>query len=104
MLRLWFYGATHHRTQTEIDVDARLGGFTEVRQGLTEGEAIYESKRCLSCGNCYECDGCYGACPEAAIVKLESGQGYEINYDICTGCGVCFDQCPCHAMALEAEK
>ena len=26
--------------------------------------------RCLSCGNCFECDGCFGACPEDAVIKL----------------------------------
>ena len=38
--------------------------------GLGEREARYEARRCLSCGNCFECDSCYAACPEDAIVKL----------------------------------
>ena len=68
--------------------------------GLSKQEARFESARCYSCGNCYECDGCYGACPESAIVKLGKDKGYEINYDLCTGCQACFLQCPCHAMEM----
>ena len=49
-------------------------------QGLSEKEAVYEAKRCLSCGNCFECDGCYGACPEDAIEKLGPGKRY--RYDL----------------------
>lgn len=71
--------------------------------GLSESEATFEAKRCLSCGNCYECDGCYGACPEDAIVKLGLGKRYRYDYDRCTGCAVCFEQCPCHAIEMRAE-
>ena len=59
--------------------------------------------RCLSCGNCYECDGCYGACPEDAIIKLGVGKRYRYDYDRCTGCAVCYEQCPCHAIEMTAE-
>jgi Pyruvate/2-oxoacid:ferredoxin oxidoreductase delta subunit len=59
--------------------------------------------RCLSCGNCYECDGCYGACPEDAIIKLGVGKRYRYDYERCTGCAVCFEQCPCHAIDMIAE-
>ena len=72
--------------------------------GLTEAEAQFEAKRCLSCGNCFECDGCYGACPEDAIEKLGAGKKYRIVYDKCTGCGTCVEQCPCHAMSLVPEE
>ena len=41
--------------------------------GLTADEARYEAGRCLSCGNCFECDGCLGACPEDAVIKLGVG-------------------------------
>ena len=42
--------------------------------------ALYEARRCLSCGNCFECDNCYGACPEDAIVKLGPGLRYRYDY------------------------
>ena len=25
------------------------------------------------------------------------------DYDRCTGCAVCYEQCPCHAIEMEAE-
>ena len=82
---------------------AQRKGFEEVAHGLTEPEARYEASRCLSCGNCFECDNCYAACPEQAIVKLGPGRFYRIDYDLCTGCAVCFEQCPCHAIEMTPE-
>ena len=70
---------------------------------LSETEARYEASRCLSCGNCFECDNCYASCPEQAIVKLGQGRFYRFDYDLCTGCAVCFEQCPCHAIEMVAE-
>ncbi len=102
-LRLWFFADAAARIQSRIPLDERTGTFGEVTQGLTSADAQFESRRCFSCGNCFECDGCYGACPEDAIVKLGPGQRYEVNYQLCTGCGTCFDQCPVHAITLIPE-
>ena len=77
--------------------------FAEVVGGLSDDEATYEAGRCLSCGNCFECDGCLGACPEDAVIKLGVGHRYEFDYDRCTGCAVCFDQCPVHAIEMFPE-
>ena len=71
--------------------------------GLTEAEATYEAGRCLSCGNCCECDGCLGACPEDAVIKLGVGHRYRFDYDRCTGCGACYEQCPVHAIDMFSE-
>jgi Pyruvate/2-oxoacid:ferredoxin oxidoreductase delta subunit len=73
-------------------------------RGLSERQAVYEAKRCFSCGNCFECDGCYGACPEHAIIKLGPGMRYQYDYSLCTGCAVCFEQCPCHAIDMTPES
>lgn len=86
----------------ELPVNQRKG-FQEVAHGLTEPEARHEARRCLSCGNCFECDNCYAACPEQAIVKLGPGRFYRVDYDLCTGCAVCFEQCPCHAIEMIPE-
>ncbi len=91
--------------QRELPVAERLAhGFEEITAGLSEIDARHEAKRCLSCGNCFECDQCFAACPEQAILKLGPGRGYNYNYDICTGCGVCFEQCPCHAIEMTPER
>jgi NADPH-dependent glutamate synthase beta subunit-like oxidoreductase len=102
-LHLWFYTEAMQRPQGHLDIKRRKSTFDEVLKGLSEKEAVYEAKRCLSCGNCFECDGCYGACPEDAVIKLGPGKRYEYNYDLCTGCAVCFEQCPCHAITMIPE-
>jgi len=76
-------------------------GFTEVVATISDQEARYEADRCLSCGNCFECDNCLAACPEQAITRLDDGQHYAVNLDLCTGCAVCFDQCPCSAITMQ---
>ncbi len=101
-LHVWYHTEAPQRKQRELPNEARTD-FSEVVKGFTEREALFEAKRCLSCGNCFECDGCYGACPEGAIIKLGPGKKYKFNYDLCTGCAVCFEQCPCHAIEMTPE-
>ena len=83
--------------------EERIADFGEVVGGLSAEEAVYEAGRCLSCGNCFECDGCLGACPEDAVIKLGEGHRYRFDYDRCTGCGACFEQCPVHAIEMVPE-
>jgi NADPH-dependent glutamate synthase beta subunit-like oxidoreductase len=102
-LNLWFFGDAAPREQPEVAPELRTTDFTEVRGGLTEQQAVYEAQRCLSCGNCCECDGCLGACPEDAVIKLGPGHRYRFDYDKCTGCGVCYEQCPVHSIEMVPE-
>ncbi len=99
-LHLWYFGDAARRAEPVVPAARRVEGFTEVKGGLGPSEAVFEATRCLSCGNCFECDGCLGACPEGAVVKLGPGLRYRIDEDRCTGCGVCFDQCPVHAIEM----
>ncbi|HEX7527191.1 MAG TPA: FAD-dependent oxidoreductase, partial [Gaiellaceae bacterium] len=102
-LNLWYFGDNARRQQPELALDERTSDFTEVVGGLSGGEAVYEASRCLSCGNCFECDGCLGSCPEGAVIKLGVGSRYRFDYDKCTGCAVCFEQCPVHAIEMVPE-
>jgi len=102
-LHIWYKTFAPQKEEEELPVEKRLQDFSEVKAGLNETEATYEAARCLSCGNCFECDGCYGACPEDAIIKLGPGKRYSINYNLCTGCAVCYEQCPCHAIEMITE-
>ena len=102
-LHLWYFGDNPRRQQPELPPEERIAGFGEVVGGLSAEEAVYEAGRCLSCGNCFECDGCLGACPEDAVIKLGEGHRYRFDYDRCTGCGVCFEQCPVHAIEMIQE-
>jgi NADPH-dependent glutamate synthase beta subunit-like oxidoreductase len=103
-LNLWFFGDAARRQQPELVPEERVAGFGEVTGGLSVEEATYEAARCLSCGNCTECDGCLGACPEDAVIKLGVGHGYRFDYDRCTGCGACFEQCPVHSIEMFPEQ
>jgi NADPH-dependent glutamate synthase beta subunit-like oxidoreductase len=103
-LHLWYFGDAARRQQPELAPQERVADFGEVVGGLSLEEATYEARRCLSCGNCFECDGCLGACPETAVVKLGVGHRYRFDYDRCTGCGACFEQCPVHAIEMVSER
>jgi NADPH-dependent glutamate synthase beta subunit-like oxidoreductase len=103
MLHLWYFGDAARREQPELEPSERLADFEEVVGGLSALEATFEARRCLSCGNCCECDGCLGACPEDAVIKLGPGQRYRFEYDRCTGCGACFEQCPVHSIEMFPE-
>lgn len=102
-LHPWYFGDAARRAQPELEPDQRIEDFTEVVGGLDVTQASYEAGRCLSCGNCFECDGCLGACPEDAVIKLGAGRRYRFDYDRCTGCGICYEQCPVHAIEMVAE-
>jgi len=103
-LHLWYFGDAARRQQPELAPAKRTADFGEVVGGLTPAQATYEARRCLSCGNCFECDGCLGACPEDAVIKLGPGQRYRFDDDRCTGCATCFEQCPVHAIEMVLER
>jgi NADPH-dependent glutamate synthase beta subunit-like oxidoreductase len=103
MLNLWYFGDAARRQQPQSQPEQRVADFGEVVGGLSEAEARYEAGRCLSCGNCFECDGCLGACPEDAVIKLGPGNRYRFDYDRCTGCATCYEQCPVHAIEMVPE-
>ncbi len=103
-LHLWYFGPAHRRNQPELDPSERVSDFGEVIGGLSPEQAEFEAARCLSCGNCFECDGCLGACPEDAIIKLGKGHRYRFDYNKCTGCATCYEQCPVHAIEMIPER
>lgn len=103
LLHPWYFADTPRRHQSERAPADRIRDFTEVTGGLTAEQAGYEAGRCLSCGNCFECDGCLAACPEDAVIKLGPGQRYRFDYARCTGCAICAEQCPVHAIEMVPE-
>ncbi|MBK9165798.1 MAG: NAD(P)-binding protein [Acidobacteria bacterium] len=103
-LHVWYRTQAEARQEGHVEPAVAVTGFEEIVGGLNEEEAKYEAQRCYSCGNCFECDGCFGACPEGAIIKLGKGNRYKFNFNLCTGCGVCYEQCPCHAIDMVAES
>jgi NADPH-dependent glutamate synthase beta subunit-like oxidoreductase len=103
MLNLWYFGDAARRQQPELAPEERVEGFGEIVGGLSEAQATFEARRCLSCGNCCECAGCLGGCPEDAVIKLGVGHRYRFDYDRCTGCGACYEQCPVHSIEMFPE-
>nr|WP_300151065.1 NAD(P)-binding protein [Propionicimonas sp.] len=102
-LHLWYFGDARRSTQPELEPSERITDFDEIVGGLSDEQAHLEAARCLSCGNCFECDGCLGACPEDAVIKLGKGFRYRFDYDKCTGCATCYEQCPVHAIEMIEE-
>jgi NADPH-dependent glutamate synthase beta subunit-like oxidoreductase len=102
-LNTWYYSDAPKTVRPVLDLIRRQSTFDEVLGGLDETNALFEARRCLSCGNCFECDNCYGVCPDNAVIKLGPGKRFEFNYDYCKGCGLCVAECPCGAIALTPE-
>lgn len=100
----WYYSDADRTMRPRLEAARRRNTFEEVVGGLTADDALFEARRCLSCGNCFECDNCFGVCPDNAVIKLGTGAGYEFNYDYCKGCGICVSECPCGAIDLVPER
>ncbi len=103
-LNTWYYTDAEQAVQPILDDIRRRTTFDEVVSGLDESNALFEARRCLSCGNCFECDNCYGICPDNAITKLGPGQRFEFKYDYCKGCAMCATECPCGAIKMVPEQ
>jgi NADPH-dependent glutamate synthase beta subunit-like oxidoreductase len=106
-LNTWYFSDAPHAVRPRLEAVRRADDFREVVGGLDESTALYEARRCLSCGNCFGCDNCFGVCPDNAIAKVaepDSGHGYVIDYDYCKGCGMCAAECPCGAIIMEPEQ
>ena len=103
-LNTWYYSDAERTRRPELEIARRQNNFREIVGGLTEDNALFEARRCLSCGNCFECDNCYGVCPDNAVIKIGGPKGYEFNYDFCKGCGICVSECPCGAIEMVPEQ
>ena len=110
-LNTWYYSDAPHAVRPSLDLARRLGSFDEVKQSLDEETALFEARRCLSCGNCFNCDNCFGVCPDNAVLKLplgsaegDNGRDYAFNLDYCKGCGMCVSECPSGAIVMVPEE
>lgn len=102
-LNTWYYSDAPHAVRPRLEQARRTTGFEEVVHGLDEATALYEARRCMSCGSCFECDNCYGMCPDNAVIKLGPGKRFAIDYDFCKGCGICAAECPSGSILMVPE-
>jgi 2-oxoacid:acceptor oxidoreductase delta subunit (pyruvate/2-ketoisovalerate family) len=103
-MNTWYFSDAPHAVRPRLDAARRSATFEEVVTGLAPETALYEARRCMSCGNCFECDNCFGFCPDNAIVKLGPGKGFAVDLDYCKGCGICATECPAGAIDMIAER
>ena len=87
------------RSEDVPTADEVLGHFHERMKGLEEAQAQEESKRCMSCGMCFECDNCVIFCPQDAVYRVKpaertTGRYVATDYNKCVGCHICADVCP----------
>ncbi|MDO4610745.1 NAD(P)-binding protein [Corynebacterium sp.] len=102
-METWYYSDAPHRVRGKLEGARRASTFDEVVTGLDEESALFEARRCMSCGNCFGCDNCFGVCPDNAVTKIRPGE-YEFKYDYCKGCGICAEECPCGAISMVPEE
>ena len=103
-LNTWYFADAPRTRQAELERVRRQSTFDEVVVGLTGENAVFEARRCLSCGNCFGCDNCFAICPDNAVFKLGSAGDYDVDYDYCKGCGICAHECPCGAIDMVPEE
>jgi 2-oxoacid:acceptor oxidoreductase delta subunit (pyruvate/2-ketoisovalerate family) len=103
-INTWYYADAPRTHRPELEAARRQSTFDEVVGSLTQENALFEARRCLSCGNCFECDNCFGVCPDNAVMKLGGSAKYEFDYDFCKGCGICVQECPCGAIDMVPER
>jgi len=87
------------RQIVHLDAKSAVGNFEERIVALTEAQAQAEATRCMSCGQCFECDNCIVYCPQTAVKKVPKAQATTgryvyTEYDRCIGCHICMDVCP----------
>ena len=100
-LNTWYYSDAPRTVRPLLEDIRRQSSFEEVVRGLDENSALYEARRCLSCGNCFSCDNCFGVCPDNAVLKPgPAGEDYAFDLDYCKGCGICAAECPCGAIEM----
>ena len=102
-LNVWYYADAPRSEGEQLALVRRASSFDEVQLGLTEDNAVFEARRCLSCGNCFGCDNCYGVCPDNAVLKVDEGDGYAFDLDYCKGCGICVQECPSGSIVMIPE-
>ncbi|HDY69452.1 MAG TPA: 4Fe-4S dicluster domain-containing protein, partial [Actinobacteria bacterium] len=105
---------TVHSLMMEYDIVPELrqvipyerirSAYYESGEPLAEFEPRHEADRCMSCGLCRDCGMCEVTCYYDAISRVEGENGvfaYEVNDQLCIGCGFCAGTCPTGVWEME---
>jgi NADPH-dependent glutamate synthase beta subunit-like oxidoreductase len=103
-LNTWYFEDAPRQHRPRLEQVRRQSTFDEVVQDLDTGTALYEARRCLSCGGCISCDNCFALCPDNAVLKLGPEKAYAVDLEYCKGCGLCVEECPTGSMMMEPEE
>ncbi len=103
-LNTWYFEDAPRQHRPRLEMARRRSTFEEVVQDLDSETALYEARRCLSCGGCIACDNCYAFCPDNAVIKLGPEGEYAVDLDFCKGCGLCVEECPTGSMLMVPEE
>ncbi len=99
-MAMTYYTGLPRAEKQHLAVSTRTSNFDEVVSTLVNEVAIEETKRCLSCGMCFDCGNCYNFCTYSVFKKTpekhEFEPRYKMNLDICVGCKKCAEECPCN--------
>jgi NADPH-dependent glutamate synthase beta subunit-like oxidoreductase len=96
-----YYQTAARVERIQLAPEERKTNFKEVVSTLPDDAALEETKRCMSCGMCFDCGNCYSFCSYNAIKKVNpDDRSHEHDYykfylDTCTGCAKCAEECPC---------
>ncbi|RKX24067.1 MAG: hypothetical protein DRP46_13795, partial [Candidatus Zixiibacteriota bacterium] len=96
-MQLAYYEGKDRNNPAELSVEERFKNLdTEIVSTFTQEQAIDESKRCMSCGMCFDCGTCWSYCQDNAVIKpLVKGEPYKFKLEFCNGCKKCAENCPC---------
>jgi len=92
-----YYAEKARNENLSLDPDERIKELEkEISCTFTEEQLIDETKRCMSCGQCFDCGTCWSLCQDQVIHKpLTKFQVYTFKLDLCKGCNKCAEACPC---------
>ena len=96
-LYTYYFKESAQLERPHLEFDDIKGNFEETLKSLDPESVIEESKRCMSCGLCFECRQCMIYCPQEAISYFKNNGVGEVmftDYNKCVGCHICAQVCP----------
>ncbi|MHC5039344.1 MAG: NAD(P)-binding protein [Planctomycetota bacterium] len=96
-MRLDHYEKKDRAKPPALPVEERLASMdAEVNQSFSLEQTIEETRRCMSCGYCFDCEKCWLFCQDQAVEKpMTKFTLYTFKLENCTGCKKCAEECPC---------